>query len=91
MEGTSQIRRIITWRETSEYKSGLDLSHHRARFAMLNPFNSLESAVKTKTRKAFLVTGDKAFLSSGLDSVATLIPAPHVFTPAKLSFAPSLW
>jgi hypothetical protein len=89
-EGTTQIRRTIVWRKTSECSSGLDLSRHRARLAMLSPFSSFESAAKTKAAGAFLAAWRNGLFSSGFDSVATLVPARHVLTAAKLPFAPSL-
>jgi len=90
LEGTTQIRRIIVWRESSECKSGLDLSRHRARLTMFSPPSSLESTPKSKLTGAFLVAWRNGLFSSGFDSITTFIPARHVLTAAKLPFAPSL-
>jgi hypothetical protein len=88
--GTTQIRRIIVWWESSECKSGLDLSRHRARLAMLSPFSSFELLITTRATGAFLGAWRNDLFSSGFDSVAALVPARHVLTAVKLTFAPSL-
>jgi hypothetical protein len=91
VEGTTQIRRTVVWRETSERKSGLDLSRHRAWLAMLSPSSSFESPIAIKAAEAFLGAWRNALFSSGFDSAATLIAERHVLTAVKLPFAPSLW
>src|ERR1700674_898032 len=90
LEGTTQIRRIIVWRESSECKSGLDLSRHRARLATPSPSSSFEFPITTRATGALLVVWRNGLFSSGFDSVTTLIPARHVLMAAKLPFAPSL-
>jgi hypothetical protein len=91
VEGTTQIRRTIVWWESPECKSGLDLSRHSARLALLSSSSLLESPMATKAIEAFLDAWRIGLFSSGFDSAATLIPGRHFMSPAKLPFAPSLW